>query len=254
MRRLDAPVLLAADVHLSAAVPARTEKFLAFLRGPARRAGTLCLLGDLFDSWTGDDDASPLATEIRAALRELSGTGTVRILMVRGNRDFLLGARFGRESGCEVAESDSVAAEIHGAKFLLAHGDHLLDDASYLRYRGWVRSGFFSALAASLPGGLRMRIAAAMRSVSRGGKKKETGPFRLNLPLAERELRARGCATLIHGHFHRRLDEQWQGGDDGGGGGIRFRRICLPDWTGESGAAGYAEADESGAICLRDWE
>ena len=93
-----------------------------------------------------------------------------------------------------------------------------------------------------------------MRSVSRGGKKKETGPFRLNLPLAERELRARGCATLIHGHFHRRLDEQWQGGDDGGGGGSRFRRICLPDWTGESGAAGYAEADESGAVCLRDWE
>ena len=249
MERLDSPALLVSDVHLSGAFPARTAKFLSFLRGPARRARTVCVLGDLFDSWTGDDDASPLAEAVRGAFRELSGAA--RILAVRGNRDFLLGSRFGRESGCEVAESDSVAAEIGGGKFLLTHGDHLLDDRSYLRYRRWVRSGAFAALASALPGGLRMRIASAMRRVSRGGRKKETGPFRLNWPLAERELRAAGCAILAHGHFHRRADEEWQGG---GGGGECFRRICLPDWTGESGAAGFAEVDGSGAVVLRDWE
>ena len=250
MIRLETPALLVSDVHLSAAFPERTKSFFTFLRGPARNAPTVCILGDLFDAWTGDDDASGFADSLREELRALSECA--RIFIARGNRDFLLGAKFAAEANCVVWEDDATAAEIGGRKFLLAHGDHLLDDPHYLRYRGRVRGRLFSFFANALPGGARMRIARVMRSFSRGGKdagRTPTGEFRFNRQAAELEMRGAGCEILAHGHFHRRVDEEWRGED-----GKEFRRICLPDWTGESGAAGFVQADDAGGLTFRDWE
>ena len=243
MLKVDAPALLVSDVHLSAEFPERMRNFAAFLRGPAREAKALCILGDLFDAWTGDDDDSAFADSARGELRALSRV--TRVFVLRGNRDFLLGARFGAQTGCEVWEEDAVAAEIGGRGFLLAHGDAYLDDASYLRYRRWVRGGAFGLAARAMPTGLRMRVAKMMRRMSRGGEGGKTkdgvGEFPFNRALAEREMREAGCEVLLHGHFHRRVDEEWEG-EDGG----RYRRVCLPDWTGECGASGFAEANESG--------
>ena len=242
MIRLDPPVLLVADVHLSAAHPERSALFFAFLRGPARTARTLCILGDLFDVWTGDDDSSPFADAVRRALRDLAAGG-VRILLVRGNRDFLLGPRFAAAAGCEVLTADAVAAQIGGRNYLLAHGDHLLDDPHYLRYRRRVRGGVFARAAALLPGAWRMRIARGMRKLSRGGRnagKNAAGEFMFNYAAAEREMRAADCAVVAHGHFHRRVDERWTGAD-----GAELRRVCLPDWTGEC-APGFAAVGADG--------
>ena len=235
MIRLDAPVLLAADVHLSAAFPERSRLFSAFLRGPARAAPSLCILGDLFDVWTGDDDNSAFADSIRGELRALSESG-VRVLLLRGNRDFLLGSRFAAETGVEVLTPDSVGVEMGGKKFLLAHGDHFLDDPYYIRYRSWVRGGMFARMASALPGGWRMRIAKGMRKLSRGGKdagKNDAGEFKFNYAAAALEMRELGCNIVAHGHFHRRADEEWTDSD-----GAKLSRICLPDWTGESGGGG----------------
>ncbi|MGL5948481.1 MAG: UDP-2,3-diacylglucosamine diphosphatase, partial [Aeromonas sp.] len=43
------------DLHLCAARPELTAALLAFLRGPARKAEALYVLGDLFEFWIGDD-------------------------------------------------------------------------------------------------------------------------------------------------------------------------------------------------------
>ena len=48
--------LFVSDLHLDAARPAQAAAFAAFLRGPARAAEALYVLGDLFDAWIGDDD------------------------------------------------------------------------------------------------------------------------------------------------------------------------------------------------------
>ena len=240
MLKVEAPALLVSDVHLSADFPERMKAFAAFLRGPAREARALCILGDLFDAWTGDGDGSAFAESVRGELRALSGT--TRIFVLRGNRDFLLGAKFGAQAGCEVWGGDSVAAEIGGRCLLLAHGDAYLDDAAYLRYRRRVRGGAFALAARVMPAGMRTRLAKTMRKMSRGGEAKtKSEDFPFNRALAEREMRLAGCRILLHGHFHRRIDEEWKGED-----GETYRRICLPDWTGESGAPGFAEANESG--------
>lgn len=56
------------------------------------------ILGDLFEAWIGDDDPTPLHHEIATAIKAVVDFG-VPCFFIHGNRDFLLGKRFARESG-----------------------------------------------------------------------------------------------------------------------------------------------------------
>src|SRR4029079_10688639 len=80
--------LFISDLHLDAARAESTQSFLELLRGEARSAEALYILGDLFESWCGDDDDAELARTAAAALRTLSDHG-VPIHFLHGNRDFL---------------------------------------------------------------------------------------------------------------------------------------------------------------------
>ena len=53
--------LFVSDVHLDAAAPEAVEQFLEFLRTHAADAQALYILGDLFETWVGDDDPDPTA-------------------------------------------------------------------------------------------------------------------------------------------------------------------------------------------------
>ncbi|MCE1787583.1 UDP-2,3-diacylglucosamine diphosphatase, partial [Enterobacter hormaechei] len=90
--------LFIADLHLSEHEPAITAGFLRFLREDAIQADSLYILGDLFDYWIGDDDNNPLHREIASALKTVQQQG-VSCYFIHGNRDFLLGSRFAKESG-----------------------------------------------------------------------------------------------------------------------------------------------------------
>ena len=48
--------LFISDLHLEAARPEIADQFLEFLRTEAVSADALYILGDLFESWVGDDD------------------------------------------------------------------------------------------------------------------------------------------------------------------------------------------------------
>ncbi len=97
--------LFISDLHLTQEQPATAGLFLHFLQERAPRAGSLYILGDLFDTWVGDDDTSPLATGITDALRTLSNSGT-RIFLQHGNRDFLLGDETTRYQGTQDRDID----------------------------------------------------------------------------------------------------------------------------------------------------
>ena len=86
-------LLFASDMHLAAHRPGAVAAFLAFLSGPVRRADRLCLLGDVFDLWLGDDDDRAPHPEVEAALAGTVAAG-VPIDLIRGNHDFLLGEAF----------------------------------------------------------------------------------------------------------------------------------------------------------------
>jgi len=65
--------LLISDLHLSVQRPGTTAALLDLLRGRAREARALYVLGDLFDAWIGDDDlAEPMHAQVAAALRAVA--------------------------------------------------------------------------------------------------------------------------------------------------------------------------------------
>ena len=64
--------LFVSDVHLDAGAPEAITQFLHFLGAQAKHAEALYILGDLFESWVGDDDADPAKARVCAALGELA--------------------------------------------------------------------------------------------------------------------------------------------------------------------------------------
>src|SRR5690242_15919996 len=133
------PTLLLSDLHLAPDRPASVAAFHAFARGPAREAAAVYVMGDLFDSWIGDDQRrDPFARAVAASLRGISDAG-VPLYVARGNRDFLLGVDFAREAGATLMDEQTVV-DVAGTPTLLTHGDELCtDDIAYQRYRAWSR-------------------------------------------------------------------------------------------------------------------
>ena len=73
--------LFVSDVHLDAGAPEATEQFLDFLAREALTAEALYILGDLFESWVGDDERSEAALSVCAALTTCFdvGSGILRV-------------------------------------------------------------------------------------------------------------------------------------------------------------------------------
>ena len=216
--------LFVSDLHLDAAWPDVTTQFVAFLRGEARAAHALYILGDLFEVWIGDDDPAPAKREVVAALRDLTASG-VRCFVMHGNRDFMLGERFCRDTGCRLL-GDGAIVELDGERVLLMHGDVLCtDDVSYQRLRRIVRNPLVRWIFRHLSLAQRERLAARLRAGSRMHTT-ETAPEIMDVnDAAVRDVfRRAGIRTLIHGHTHRpavhRLDIN----------GAEARRIVLGDW------------------------
>jgi UDP-2,3-diacylglucosamine hydrolase len=195
--------LFIADLHLSVDEPAITAGFLHFLAGDARQADALYILGDLFEAWIGDDAPEPLHHEIAAALRALSDGG-VPCYFIHGNRDFLLGKRFARESGMQLLAQEHVV-DIEGRRVLIMHGDTLCtDDAGYQAFRARVHTPWIQRAFLLLPLCFRRRIAARMRAGSKAANgKKPLAIMDVNAAAVEQAFIRHNVRWLIHGHTHR---------------------------------------------------
>ena len=195
--------LLASDLHLDGTLPDAIAQFEAFLSGPARSADALYILGDLFESWVGDDDDDAERARVCAALRALTGAG-VACYACHGNRDFLMGPGFEQRTGCRLIP-DPTVIELYGERVLLTHGDALCTgDAAYQRLRSTVRNPSWQRRFLRLPLATRRGLAAAAREGSRA----HTGMAAPDImdasePAVLAALRAVGVRTLIHGHTHR---------------------------------------------------
>ncbi len=195
--------LFVSDLHLDASRPAATDCFLRLLAGPARDAGTLYILGDLFEAWSGDDAADVHEQEILHALRRYTTAGC-RHYFLRGNRDFLVGSRFAKETGAALLD-DETLIEIDKHRILLMHGDTLCtDDHAYQRYRRLVRSPTAQSLYLAMPIPLRSGIAAyARRRSMRANAGKPASIMDVNPTAVADALRRHAVQLMIHGHTHR---------------------------------------------------
>jgi len=195
--------LFIADLHLHTEEPAITAGFLRFLRGEARGADALYILGDLFEAWIGDDDPEPLHREIASEIRALVNTG-VPCYFIHGNRDFLLGKRFAAESGMILLPEEQ-RLELYGRPVLILHGDTLCtDDTGYQAFRAKVHQPWLQKLFLSMPLFIRRRIAARMRDGSKAANSHKTMNIMDVNPQAVADVMAKHQVQwLIHGHTHR---------------------------------------------------
>jgi len=222
--------LFVSDLHLDAGLPHAVEQFRQFLRGTARDADALYILGDLFETWVGDDDDEPVRNAVCDALREYTGRETP-CYVIRGNRDFLLGRGFERRSGCRLLP-DPVRLEAGDLRVVLSHGDLLCTaDHGYQQFRQFTRKPGSQARFLSLPLPIRRAMAAAARAGSREHTRGMPEAIMDVAPEAvQAMLRAAGAPLLVHGHTHRPAVHQLQLD------GMPATRIVLGDWY-EQGSA-----------------
>ena len=89
------------DIHLSEDTPHLTNAFKVFLNKSKETCTHLFILGDLFETWIGDDDDNPFIQDIKETLIDFTSDGPETFLM-HGNRDFLIGEAFANEVSISV--------------------------------------------------------------------------------------------------------------------------------------------------------
>lgn len=213
-----------ADLHLTPNRPDITRCFIDFMHNEAIHADALYVLGDLFEFWIGDDDDSSFANEIKQLFRQLTLQG-VACYFVHGNRDFLLGKRFARDTG--VVLLDEVhTIDLYGEKAVILHGDTLCtDDVKYLAYREKVHQPWLQWVYNRLPLRLKRRIVSKVQSdIGQDKKEKSLDIMDVTQKEVERVMSEHDCQLMIHGHTHRPGQHTFQSQ------GHTCRRIVLGDW------------------------
>ena len=218
-----------ADLHLAPNRPDITACFLSFLEKQAPLAEKLYILGDLFESWIGDDDDSPFVLNIADALKALAAKGT-QIFFIHGNRDFLLGKRYAKKCAMKLLP-EITEIDLYGQKTVIMHGDTLCTkDIAYQAFRKKSRTWWWQTCVKSLPLFVRRKIAANYRKRSafatamKSQDIMDVTPAEVSLCLAEHQSK-----LLIHGHTHRPNRHLLSVNN------ARAERIVLGDWY-EQGA------------------
>lgn len=174
----------------------------------ARRLGArLFVLGDLFDSYVARGQARRgVWAEVAARFLAATAAG-LRIDLLLGNRDFLLGDEFVRRSGVRLVDG-GLRGAIGGVDSLLLHGDELcLADLPYQRAKRWLRHRLTRWLARRLPVALALRVAERARRRSRMVVQRGDQTRFLPTPGAFAAVAATGVGRLFFGHVHRHAQD-----------------------------------------------
>lgn len=226
------------DLHLCKQRPAVTDQFLSFLANDAFGIEALYILGDLFEYWIGDEAASFQEHKpIISALKNVTKAGTP-VLVIRGNRDVLLGQGFERASGCRLL-NDPTVIQLYGQPTLISHGDYLCtDDGEYQKYRAMVQDADFQQRFLAKDIDEREAIIQTYREISQdssAGKQPEI--MDINQNTIEQQMRDHEVHRLIHGHTHRPQVHEFVLD------GNTVQRLVLGDWYDQ---ASVLECDTQG--------
>jgi len=220
--------LFISDLHLTIERPEVTRKFIELLTTRATQVHALYILGDLFDTWIGDDDFSPPINTVKKHLKALTNLGTA-VYYIHGNRDFLIGKRFSEQTGVTLLDEYSVI-DLYGTSTLLTHGDLLCtDDLPYQEFRIKSHSTEWQENVLSNPLIFRLLYARWYRLRSFFHKRKKSQDIMdVNQQTVEQLMAKYQTMRLIHGHTHRPAVHglQVQGQD--------AQRFVLAEWKKNS--------------------
>ncbi|GFO70937.1 UDP-2,3-diacylglucosamine hydrolase [Bathymodiolus japonicus methanotrophic gill symbiont] len=220
--------LFISDLHLTIERPEVTRKFIKLLKTRATKAQALYILGDLFDTWIGDDDFSPPINSVKKHLKALTDQGTP-VFYIHGNRDFLIGKRFSKQTGVMLLDEYSVI-DLYGTRTLLTHGDLLCtDDLHYQAFRIKSHSAEWQANVLSKPLIFRLLYARWYRLRSYFHKRKKSQDIMdVNQDTVKQIMAKYQTQRMIHGHTHRPAvhDLEVQG--------EKAQRFVLAEWKKDS--------------------
>ena len=191
------------DLHLSDKHPELTQAFFKFLEESKEACTHLFILGDLFETWIGDDDDSPIYIEIKQALKAFTTNGP-ETFFIHGNRDFLVGEAFAKETGITLLP-DPYTLEINNQKVILSHGDFLCtDDKDYIDFRNQVRDKDWQDEFLKKSLSQRKQIARNLRTDSKEATSKKSNEITdVNNQSVEDFINEHQPHIFIHGHTHR---------------------------------------------------
>ncbi|SFK32482.1 UDP-2,3-diacylglucosamine diphosphatase [Methylophaga sulfidovorans] len=195
--------LFISDLHLNPARPELTALACQFLRQQVDAVSEIYILGDIFNTWLGDDLVPDEFTDFIDTLRSLTQAGINLYLMV-GNRDFMLGKAFADSVNATLIQ-DGYLLELAGKPALLLHGDSLcIDDVGYQRYRKVVNNRLLQWCFLKLPARFRQKISDKIKQQSQQKKQyKSSQIMDVNQAEVEKVMFENNVKLLIHGHTHR---------------------------------------------------
>lgn len=211
------------DLHLAPEETRITAGFLDFMLEP-QDGDHLYILGDFFNYWLGDDVPHPYIDSIKSVLKATSERG-VKLFFMHGNRDFLIGEQFCKDTHITLLEDPSIIT-LNDEPVLLMHGDSLCTlDTEYMAFREMVRSQEWQAqfLGQSLED--RLAFANKARDESQKGNAiKEQTIMDVTKSEVDTSLTKANVTRLIHGHTHRPAIHDFDLD------GANAQRIVLGDW------------------------
>ena len=220
-------IFFISDLHLALEKKEITQHFISFLNNQARNASVVYILGDLFDVWVGDDNNSSSIKEIKTELKQLTDSGT-QVFLQQGNRDFLLGQQFCKETGITLLD-DYAIIDLNGDKTLLTHGDLLCsDDIAYQEFRKKSHTVEWKQNVLSKPLFIRILAARWYRFRSYFHKRKKSQDIMdVNQQTVVNIMKEHDCLRLIHGHTHRPAIHDFEIN------GKTAQRFVLAEWKKE---------------------
>ena len=218
--------LIIADLHLTCVEGEKLDLFCRFCQTEAVNADQLFILGDLFNTWIGDDISLPDYHVVIDCLKELTKSTTVFVMI--GNRDFLLGKKFEQQSGCTLINEPHLLKQ-NDQDYVLVHGDDLCtDDIDYQKMKKVLRNRLVQFLFLSFPKKWRLKLSGEIRKKSVEAQSyKSEAIMDVNQDTVDNLMVNHPGANLIHGHTHRQNTHSSK----------TYTRYVLGDWSTTSGNA-----------------
>ena len=218
--------LIIADLHLTQVEIDKIELFDQFCTEYASKVDQLFILGDLFNTWIGDDISLNTYQSIATILNKL--TKTTQVFVMAGNRDFLLSNTFENETGCKLIKEPHLIH--HNEKnYLLIHGDSLCtDDVDYQKLKKVLRNPIIQFIFLHLSKNLRLKLTGQLRKKSIEAQSyKSEKIMDVNQSAVDELMTKYPNMDLIHGHTHRQNTHKME----------RYTRYVLGDWKNNQGNA-----------------
>ena len=218
--------LIISDLHLTNVELDKVKLFENFCNEQASKVDQLFILGDLFNSWIGDDASLASYKVITSILKDLSDKTNVFVMV--GNRDFLLSKNFEKASGCKLIK-EPFELKHYTKRYLLIHGDSLCtDDINYQKLKKVLRNPIIQFIFLNLSKNMRLKLTGQLRKKSIEAQAyKSEKIMDVNQNTTDLLMSKYPGYDLIHGHTHRKNTHN----------DSNYTRYVLGDWSTQQGNA-----------------